>query len=202
MKQLLVETKLFTPFLITEGKKSANGNMFVDGILTTVEVKNGNGRYYPREEWQKNIEHYINESVNKNIAFGELDHSEKQVIEMKNVSHIIRKVWWDGDNIMGKIEILPTPQGNIVKTLIENNCSVAVSSRGVGNLEKKGDVEEVSDFSLLCWDIVSNPSNPGSYLKETTLNEGLKLDKEEYKYSRVENIIKEILCHNGCCSIK
>lgn len=199
-KQLLVETNIFKPSLIIEGKKSTNGNMFVEGVLTTVEIKNGNGRYYPKEEWEPNIEKYVNESVSKNLAYGELDHSDKQVIEMKNVSHIIRKIWWDGDNIMGKIEILPTPQGNIVKTLIENNCGVAISSRGTGNLEKVGDVEEVSDYSLLCWDIVSSPSNPNSYLKEVGLNEGL-VKKEVDKYQNVNQIITEILCHNGECPI-
>lgn len=195
--QLLTESRPFKPVII-EGKKSPTGNMFVEGILTTVEVKNGNGRFYPREEWEKNIDKYINESVNQNCAFGELDHSDKQVIEMKNVSHIIRKIWWDGDNVMGRLEILPGAQGNIVKMLIENNCAVAISSRGTGNLEKVGDVEEVSDYSLLCWDIVSSPSNPNSYLKEVSLKEGKELQIVD-NYSNINNIIRDILCNNGHC---
>jgi hypothetical protein len=88
----------------------------VEGILATAEVKNGNGRYYPRELWEREIDKYM-ESVKQNRALGELDHPESSVINLKNVSHNITEMWWDGDKVMGKIEILPTPSGNILKAL-------------------------------------------------------------------------------------
>jgi hypothetical protein len=102
---------------------------------------------------------------------GELDHPESSVINLQNVSHLISEYWWDGDNVMGKIEILPTPAGNILKELVKAGVTVGVSSRGMGSLEQNGNVMEVQDdFELLCWDFVSTPSNPGSYMH--TLNEG------------------------------
>jgi len=195
---LLVETQNFkcSPIQLLEGIKSPAGNPIVEGILTTVELKNGNGRYYPRKLWEDELEKY-SEFVNENRAMGELDHSDEQVVNLKNVSHVIRKIWWDGDNIMGRIEILPTPAGNILRSLIENNVTIGVSSRGVGELEQKGGVMEVSSYSLICWDAVSNPSNPGSFPK--LVNESLISPK--YNYSQVNNIIREILCSKGSCPI-
>ena len=197
MKKVLVETQLFKPkgLMLTEGKLSNRGNPMVEGILATAEVKNGNGRYYPRELWEREIDKYM-ESVKQNRALGELDHPESSVINLKNVSHNITEMWWDGDEVLGKIEILPTPSGNILKALIENNITVGVSSRGMGSLEDRGGVLEVQDdFELLCWDFVSTPSNPGSYM--SPINEGKTL-QEVTKYENVNNIVREILCANTC----
>ena len=146
MKKVLVETQIFKPkgLMLTEGKLSNRGNPMVEGILATAEVKNGNGRYYPRELWEREIDKYM-ESVKQNRALGELDHPESSVINLKNVSHNITEMWWDGDEVYGKIEILPTPSGNILKALIENNITVGVSSRGMGSLEDRNGVLEVQD---------------------------------------------------------
>lgn len=197
MKKVLVETQIFKPqgLMLTEGKLSNRGNPMVEGILATAEVKNGNGRYYPRELWEREIDKYM-ESVKENRALGELDHPESSVINLKNVSHNITDMWWDGDKVLGKIEILPTPSGNILKALIENNITVGVSSRGMGSLQDRGGVLEVQDdFELLCWDFVSTPSNPGSYM--TPINEGKAL-YEITKYKSVNSIVREILCANTC----
>ena len=196
MKKVLVETQIFKPkgLMLTEGKLSNRGNPMVEGILATAEVKNGNGRYYPRELWEREIDKYM-ESVKQNRALGELDHPESSVINLKNVSHNITEMWWDGDEVYGKIEILPTPSGNILKALIENNITVGVSSRGMGSLEDRGGVLEVQDdFELLCWDFVSTPSNPGSYMEIVT--EGKK--SQTNKYQDINSIINEILCSNSC----
>ena len=193
MKQVLIETQLFKPVLL-EGKLSERGNPLVEGILATAEVKNGNGRYYAKELWEREIDKYM-QSVNENRALGELDHPESSVINLKNVSHNIKDMWWDGDKVMGKIEILPTPSGNILKALIENNITVGVSSRGMGSLEDKNGVLEVQDdFELLCWDFVSTPSNPGSYMH--VIKEGL--EQPSNPYQGVNNIVREILCANTC----
>ena len=199
-KQVLVETLLFTPTQVslTEGKKTKNGNPLVTGILATVEVKNGNGRYYSRDLWEREIDKY-NEVIKENRAVGELDHPDSSVINLKNVSHNVKDLWWDGDNILGKIEILPTPSGNILKSLVDNDITVGVSSRGMGTLKPMGEVQEVlDDFELLCWDFVSTPSNPGSYM---ALQEGKQNSTTQNKYHKVNSIITEILCAQGNCPI-
>jgi hypothetical protein len=196
MKKVLVETQIFKPkgLMLTEGKLSNRGNPMVEGILATAEVKNGNGRYYPRELWEREIDKYM-ESVKQNRALGELDHPESSVINLKNVSHNITEMWWNGDEVYGKIEILPTPSGNILKALIENNITVGVSSRGMGSLEDRGGVLEVQDdFELLCWDFVSTPSNPGSYMEIVTEGKKAQINK----YQGVNSIVNEILCANTC----
>ena len=200
MKQVLIETSLFKPqqLSFTEGLESKRGLPLVEGILATCEVKNGNGRYYSRELWEREMDSYKN-LIDENRAMGELDHPEDSVVNLKNVSHNITDYWWDGDNIMGKIEILPTPSGNILKALIENGITVGVSSRGMGSLKPMGEVQEVQDdFQLLCWDFVSTPSNPGSYMH--LVKEGLNIDITN-KYSKVNSVITEILCSKGNCPI-
>jgi hypothetical protein len=141
------------------------------------------------------------ESVRENRALGELDHPDSSIINLKNVSHNIRKIWWQGDHVLGQIEILPTPSGNILKALIENNISVGVSTRGMGSLKENGETMEVQDdFELLCWDFVSQPSNPGSYMRPVMMNEGL--NPTTNKYNKIDSIITEILCaQTGVCSI-
>ena len=166
MKQVLIETLPFqvNPIRLTESVTSA-GNPIVEGILATPEVKNGNGRYYSKDIWEREIGKYMT-VVKENRATGELDHPDSSIINLKNVCHIIRDIWWDGDTIMGKIEILPTATGNILKALIGDGVMVGVSSRGMGSLKQVGELMEVQDdFELLCWDFVSTPSNPGSYMQ-------------------------------------
>jgi hypothetical protein len=202
-KSLLIETITFVPqpVKLTEGLKSKSGNMIVEGVLATPEVKNGNGRYYSKDLWGREIDKYM-ELVKNRRACGELDHPETQVINLKNVSHNIVSIWWDGDNIMGKLEILPTPSGNIVKALIDSGISVGVSSRGMGSLKPMGEnmMEVQDDFELLCWDFVSTPSNPGSYMASVGLNESIQ-NVSTKNYSRVNNVIRDILCSNGTCPV-
>jgi len=203
MKQILIETNLFNPTteLISEGKLSERGNPMVEGILATAEIKNGNGRYYSRELWERELKKYM-VTVSEKRALGELDHPESQIINLKNVSHNITELKWDGNKIIGKIEILPTPSGNILKALIENGIKVGVSSRGMGSLKQVGETMEVQDdFELLCWDFVSTPSNPDSWMSNIRegLNESQVLNID--KYSKVNQVITEILCSQGTCPI-
>ena len=200
MKQVLIETLPFqvNPVQLTEGYKSPAGNPIVEGILATAEVKNGNGRYYAKDLWEREIDKYMT-VVKENRATGELDHPDSSIINLKNVCHIIRDLWWSGDTVIGKIEILPTVSGNILKALIDNGVMVGVSSRGMGSLKPMsgGMMEVQDDFELLCWDFVSTPSNPGSYMH--LVNEG-----KEYKassYGKVNGILTDILCSKGTCPI-
>jgi hypothetical protein len=198
--KLLIETQLFKPNPITlkEGKLSERGNLIVEGILATAEIKNGNGRYYSRDLWEREMNKY-SPLIKEKRAMGELDHPESQIINLKNVSHNIIDVRWDGDNVIGKIEILPTPSGNILKALIENGITVGVSSRGMGSLKQVGELMEVQDdFELLCWDFVSTPSNPDSFMH--MLKEGL-ITNPNKSYVKINNILTEILCSNGQCPI-
>ena len=199
-KKLLIETHTIkiSPSQLTENVSKESGNLLVEGILATAEVKNGNGRYYSRGLWDREMDKY-NELIEQRRSMGELDHPESTVINLKNVSHLISEYWWDGDNVMGKIEILPTPSGNILKELIKSGVTVGVSSRGMGSLEENrmGVLEVQDDFELLCWDFVSTPSNPGSYM--ATLNEGK--NTFTYDYSNVNKTIHEILCSKGSCPI-
>jgi len=201
-KQLLIETINFKPRKqsLLEVRKQ-NGQTFVEGILATAEVKNGNGRYYAKDIWERELDKY-QDLIENNRAIGELDHPETGVINLQNVSHNIKSADWDGDHIVGSIEILPTPSGNILKALIDNGISVGVSSRGEGSVKQIGETLEVQDdFNLICWDFVSTPSNPGSYMSPMSLNEGIAALKNYDKYNRVNEIIKEILCNKGECPI-
>jgi len=200
MKQVLIETQAFkvAPVQLLEGIKAPSGNPLVEGILATAEVKNGNGRYYAKPLWEREIDKY-QEVVKENRATGELDHPESSIINLKNVSHIIRDLWWDGDHVVGKIEILPTASGNILRALIENNVQVGVSSRGMGSLSQNRDgvLEVQDDFELLCWDFVSTPSNPGSYMHMIKEGKETQIDK----YAKVNSIVTEILCSTGTCPV-
>jgi hypothetical protein len=203
MKQVLIET---IPFIVSrqqldESVKTTAGNPIVEGILATAEVKNGNGRYYKRELWEREIDKYMS-SVKENRALGELDHPESSIINLKNVSHNIVDIWWNGDKVMGKLEILPTPSGNIVKALIENNITIGVSSRGMGSLKQLGETMEVQDdFELVAWDFVSTPSNPGSWMHPIKGGLNESLNKDINKYLKVNSIITEILCSTGVCPL-
>jgi hypothetical protein len=204
MRQTLIETQLFRllPQSLTEAVKTENGNLLVEGRLQAAETKNGNGRSYPKEILAREVENYKKGPITENRALGELDHPDSSVINLKNVSHNIKDIWWDGDDVMGKIEILPTPSGNILTQLFKNGITVGVSSRGMGSLKPGADgVQEVQDdFELLCWDFVSTPSTPGAYV--SPIKEGLEptLFKSN-EYSRINEIVTEILCNNGNCPI-
>ena len=198
-RKLLIETQTlkFSPNSLNENVSKENGNLVVEGILATCEVKNGNGRYYARELWEREMKKYT-DLIKERRSLGELDHPESQVINLQNVSHLVTDYSWDGDNIMGRIEILPTPAGNILKELIKNGVTVGVSSRGMGSLEQRGDIMEVQDdFELLCWDFVSTPSNPGSFMG--VLQEGK--NEITYDYTKVNSIVHEILCSKGSCPV-
>ncbi len=207
-KEFLIETQKFhpNPIQLAEGIKSG-GNIIVEGILATVEVKNGNGRYYKRDLWERELKKF-NEKISQKSTetCGELDHPESQIINLQNSSHAIRKLWWDGDNIMGTIEIfadpgpLGTDAGRIAGALIRNGLTLGVSSRGMGSLKQMGEVMEVQDdFELLTWDLVSNPSNPNSWMKNGQLNESQSTFL--HKYARTNALITEILCAKGSCPI-
>jgi hypothetical protein len=213
MKQLLIETKplFIQPQSLTEAvSKSNGGNLFVEILLATVEVKNGNGRYYSKELWQREIDKFNTKIQNRTTeTVGELDHPDSTIINLKNGSHAIRKIWWDNDNIMGIIEIFcdsdgrGTSSGRIAGAYIKNGLTMGISSRGMGSLKQVGEIMEVQDdFELLTWDLVSNPSNPGSWSNNSTaIQESKNIKLKSNKYENINSILTEILCSQGTCPI-
>lgn len=201
MKTLLVD---HTPFHIaklslTEGKVHPDGRMRVKGKLQEAEVKNGNGRVYPKDILLKQINKYMEGPVAQNTAMGELDHPESSIVNLNNVSHSITRVWWEGNNVMGELVLLNTPSGKIAQELISAGIPLGISSRGMGSVRQIGETVEVQDdFELLCWDLVSVPSTPEAYM---TLSEGKK-HQSITDYSKVNNLITEIICSNtGVCPL-
>ena len=188
---------------IIEESISRNTPLVVTGVIQRAEAKNQNGRIYPKEILEREIEKYIEGPVRESRALGELDHPESSVINLQNVSHNITKVYWDGDDVMGEVEILSTPAGNILKELFRNGITVGISSRGMGSVKdnvNEGTVEVQDDFELLCWDFVSTPSTQGAFMtpKGRALQEGV--ETPTYQYNKVNNIIRDIICDNtGMC---
>jgi len=152
--------------LLTEREKREvqNGALYLSGRLQTCEKKNGNGRVYPCKVLQKEIKNYQN-VIKDNRALGELDHPDDSVINLRNVSHIVTDVWWEGNDVMGKIKVLNTPSGTILKDLINSGVKLGISSRGLGSVnEVAGNTVVQEDFELICFDIVSEPSTPNAYV--------------------------------------
>lgn len=204
-KNLLLEYSVFTPkkTQITEGI-SGGKNMMVEGVVQRADEFNHNGRTYPFNILKREVDKYIAGPIAENRALGELDHPEKSVIELKNASHNIKKLWWEGNDLLGRIEILPTPAGNILKELFNNNITVGISSRGMGSVIPLGEgkVEVDDDFELLCWDFVSTPSTHGAFMKPTGLNEG-RVYRQTNKYSKLHEIVTDIICtQSGICCLR
>jgi hypothetical protein len=207
MKQLLID---HTPFKIARltlnESKSSSGRMVLEGKLQAADTKNGNGRVYPKDILSREIEKYIKGPVANNNAMGELDHPEASIINLSNVSHNITKVWWEGDDVMGRLTLLNTPSGKIAMELVSAGIPLGISSRGMGSVKQLGETVEVQDdFELLCWDLVSVPSTPEAYMhpvgKLTTMNES-KQYKATKDYSKVNSLITEIICsQTGVCPL-
>ena len=152
--------------VIVEGKEDGKKDYFIEGIFMQSEIKNRNGRIYPKEVIQKEVKRYNKEFVQQDRAFGELGHPEGPTINLDKVSHMITKVEEDGNNFVGRAKILSTPNGQIVKNLIDDGAKLGVSSRGLGSLESKGNAQYVKDdFQLAtAGDIVADPSAPEAFV--------------------------------------
>ena len=201
MNQLIIDIiPLKVDRLLVESSIKTGGPLIVEGIIQRAGVKNHNGRIYERQILEREMQKYADGPVKQNNALGELDHPDSSVINLNNVSHKINKCWWNGNDVHGQIEILPTPAGNIAKSLFQAGVPVGISSRGMGSLKQMGEVMEVQDdFELLTWDLVSNPSNPDSWMKNGQLNESRSTYL--HSYARTNAIVTEILCAKGTCPV-
>ena len=167
--------------LLTEEEKKqiTEGKMILTGKLQAADQKNGNGRVYPEKILKREVKNY-EKLIRERRSLGELDHPEDSVVNLKNASHLVRRIWWDGAAVMGTVEVLNTPSGKILQSLIESNIKLGISSRGLGSTkEVSGKTMVQDDFQLVCFDFVSEPSTTGAFMiKEGKLGENLtKADK-------------------------
>ena len=198
-KQLLVDVRPFniSTSKINESIKENDGKLVVKGVLQRAESKNQNGRVYPREILLKEVAKYLENQVTERRALGELDHPESSVVNLNNASHNIVEMHWDGDDLMGTVEVLSTPSGNILKELFKSGIKLGISSRGLGSVEpiqedEQGEGEEDTvevqpDFELIAFDFVSNPSTHGAFMRP--VNESVKHQTPENNIERIVNSI-------------
>jgi len=190
MANLLIEYTPFRP-TITESKQRP-GVFEVTGVMQRANAKNQNGRVYTKDTLKREVEKYMESFVKVGNAYGELDHPESPIVSLKNASHVVKDLWWDGDDLMGKVELLNTPSGNIVKEIIKGGHTIGISSRGTGSVQQtsEGTLMVQPDFELVCWDFVSNPSTHGAFMNQVSLNE---VKQVVDRYSKLHNIIGDIL---------
>ena len=211
MRQLIVDYIPFDikPSQINESMKENNGKLIVSGILQRANAENQNGRIYPKEILVREANKYNKTFISERRAMGELDHPESSVVNLANVSHNIREMKWENDDLVGTVEVLPTPAGNILKELFKSGIKLGISSRGMGSVEAideddagKQTVAVQPDFELIAFDFVSNPSTQGAFLRPT--NEGVINESVEYRidernpnecgeWCKVEEIANDII---------
>jgi len=193
-KRLIVDyvgTFELTPQQINESMMQNNGALILSGIMQRCGSINQNGRKYPSNILRREAEKYKNVFIKERRALGELDHPDSPVVNLQNVSHNVVDLWWSGEDLMGKVEILPTPAGNIAKELLKAGIRLGISSRGMGSVKSIGEgrVEVQDDYEIVCWDLVSNPSTQGAFMDPLQ-------ESKQYKnnqYSRVNELIGDII---------
>jgi hypothetical protein len=204
VKQLIVD---YLPFeikqeQINESMKENNGKLVVRGVLQRAEAKNQNGRVYPREVLVREAKKYHKEFIKQSRAMGELDHPESSVVNLQNVSHNVKEMHWEGDNLLGEVEVLSTPSGNILKELFKSGIKLGISSRGMGSVETVSEGGEQSqevqpDFELIAFDFVSNPSTHGAFMypMQESVNNDIEIPAGRAcgEYCKVESVINDIM---------
>ena len=206
-KQLIMDFMHFKPIGSLNESNGAKygvpGGFIVQGVLQRAGAKNQNGRVYPKRILERECLKYKKEYIDQHRALGELDHPESSVVNLNNVSHNVLKIWWEGDDLKGTVQVLDTPSGNILKSLFKAGIVLGISSRGLGSVKEsmsEGTVEVQEDFELICWDFVSNPSTHGAFMKPKSMNESVNKTTTN-KYNKVNEIITSILCEDGKCRI-
>ena len=201
-KQLLVDVRPFdiSTDKINESIKDNDGKLVVKGVLQRAESKNQNGRVYPREVLLKEVAKYLENQVTERRALGELDHPESSVVNLNNASHNIVEMHWDEDNLMGTVEVLRTPSGNILTELFKSGIKLGISSRGMGSVETVSEGGEQSqevqpDFELIAFDFVSNPSTHGAFMypMKESVDKTQLVGRTCGDYCKVESIVNDIM---------
>tara|TARA_A100001391_G_scaffold140489_1_gene98483 strand:- start:340 stop:945 length:606 start_codon:yes stop_codon:yes gene_type:complete len=178
--------------LLTEEEKRyvANGGLILTGKLQEADVQNGNGRVYPHRVLMREMKNY-QKLVQERRALGELDHPEDSVINLKNASHLVTEVWWDQKNVMGKVKVLDTPSGQVLKSLVNSGVKLGISSRGMGSVqESAGQTIVEDDFQLICFDFVSEPSTPNAFMMQEAKDYNNNIFT---KADRINRLLNEVL---------
>jgi hypothetical protein len=178
--------------LLTEAEKVfvKNGGLVLSGVMQRADAKNGNGRVYPENILRREVENY-KKLISENRALGELDHPDESVINLKNASHIVTDIWWNGKDVMGKVKVLSTPSGQILKSLVESGVKLGISSRGLGSVKEKAGLTYVEDdFQLICFDFVSEPSTTGAFMN---LSESKKAPNIFNKSDKINRLLNDII---------
>jgi len=183
----------YDPSLIKE-QKAMGKPMMMKGILQKAETLNQNGRVYPKIILEREIRNY-QKFIKENRALGELDHPDSSVVELKNSSHIIREAHMEGNIVYGTVEILNTPSGKILQSLVESGVTLGISSRGVGSTKSEGNMQIVQDdFQLICWDFVSEPSTPGAFMMKEGKEVSPQFINQVFnKSDKIDRIFNDIL---------
>ena len=178
--------------LLTEDEKRfvSSGGMILTGKLQQANTENGNGRIYPYNVLVREVKNY-EKLVRESRALGELDHPDDSVINLKNASHLVTSIWMDGDSVMGKVKVLNTPSGMVLKSLVESGVKLGISSRGMGSVENRnGKTIVQDDFQLICFDFVSEPSTPEAFM----VKEGKEYKSNVFsKADRINRLLNEVL---------
>lgn len=180
--------------MINESKERNDGKIIMKGVLQKADTLNQNKRIYPQAILEREIRNY-QKFIAENRALGECDHPQTSVVELKNASHIIREAHMEGGVVYGTVELLNTPAGKILQSLVESGVTLGISSRGVGSTRRDGDYDVVQDdFQLICWDFVSEPSTPGAFM----MSEGKSVSSEDLnrhfnKTDKIDRVFNEIL---------
>lgn len=196
-KKLIIDCISFniTPEMINESMDKNNGRLIVKGVLQRADALNQNGRKYPKEILMREAKKYSDINIKERRALGELDHPDSSVVNLNNVSHNITEMHWDGNDLVGTVEVLSTPSGNILKELFKCGIKLGISSRGLGSVKQLGEnqVEVQDDFELIAFDFVSNPSTHGAFLKpiHESVNKGAVVNSS--KYEKINRLITDIL---------
>ena len=197
MKQILIDVLPFEFKRTSLNESLKDGKLLVNGVLQRADAKNQNGRVYPEDILKREANKYMDNFVKQRRAMGELDHPESSVVNLKNVSHNIVDMGWDGKDLVGTVEILPTPSGNILRDLLQSGILLGISSRGLGSVKKdmreNADVVQ-DDFDFIAFDFVSNPSTQGAFMyPQGKINESIDQKIIINPYSNVERLIHNIL---------
>ena len=179
---------------IKESRDQNNGKLLMKGILQKADTLNQNGRVYPLEILDREVRNY-QKFIKENRALGECDHPDSSVVELKNASHIVREAYMQEGVCYGTVELLDTPSGKILQSLVESGVTLGISSRGVGSTRRDGDYDVVQDdFQLICWDFVSEPSTPNAFMmKEGKDFSRSELNKHFTKTDRIDRVVNDIL---------
>lgn len=197
MSKLVEGIRGFLPFqarpdLLTEEDQRMidQGEFILAGVLQRADARNGNGRIYPFQVLKREVENY-KKLVKEKRSLGELDHPESSVVNLKNASHLVTEIWWEGKDVMGKVKILNTTSGKELKELVNEGITLGISSRGLGSTQQRGsDIIVEDDFQLICFDFVSEPSTEGAFmLREGMEKQGSNLFDKSYKINRALNDI-------------